>query len=144
MIDVVQNVEGLVAPEERIGICEHCYIMHKHDSAHAHPRKMEINSCRSERPLLYFRLRATLLDPDSSVGAKEMSTSSTKFVTPSPPLSLLRSPTSRPHEAAAGPGRTSAQPPSSSTNHLGGDGDLDLDAGLDVDDDLLDDLGGGG
>lgn len=27
--------------------------------------------------------------------------------------------------------------------HLSGDGDLDLDTGLDVDDDLLDDLGGG-
>lgn len=27
---------------------------------------------------------------------------------------------------------------------LGGDGDLDLDAGLDVDNDLLDNLGGGG
>ena len=28
-------------------------------------------------------------------------------------------------------------------SRLGGNGDLDLDAGLDVDDDLLDDLGGG-
>lgn len=76
---------------------------------------------------LCYQFRATLID----MTANELSTSSTRgFASTCPPNQPLRDTTAFVIVSLA-------------SVHLSGDGDLDLDTSLDVDDDLLDDLGGG-
>lgn len=71
---------------------------------------------------------------DISANVLSTSSSTREIVAPTSPPNFL-----------AQPGHHSVLSVASlaSSTRLGGDGDLDLDTGLDVDDDLLDDLGGG-
>lgn len=74
-----------------------------------------------------FGFRTTLID----IVVNKVSTSSTRGLASTSPPNL------------PSPGTTGLSVASLTSMHLSGDGDLDLDTGLDVDNDLLDNLGGG-
>lgn len=73
---------------------------------------------------------------DISANVLSTSSSTREIVAPTSPPNFLAQPG---HHSVS----VSIASSLASSTRLGGDGDLDLDTGLDVDDDLLDDLGGG-